>query len=137
MGFVSLCQIWDFCEYSLNTLKYPKMGIRYFFLCKNASMELAILQLKLSHCAGIQTINLQFCGENVSPVTLKVQEEDCNVTVVSFSETIKYNATCSLCDCPRKGSNKLAKNFQHHQSRNVSERRTFGSCSYTLYLSEI
>ena len=30
--FVSLCQIWDFCGYSLNTLKYPKMGIRYFFL---------------------------------------------------------------------------------------------------------
>ena len=28
----SLCQIWDFYGYSLNTLKYPKMGIRYFFL---------------------------------------------------------------------------------------------------------
>ena len=25
-------QIWDFYGYSLNTLKYPKMGIRYFFL---------------------------------------------------------------------------------------------------------
>ena len=33
LGLVSLCQIWDFCGYSLNTLKYPKMGIRYFFLC--------------------------------------------------------------------------------------------------------
>ena len=32
LGFVSLSQIWDFCEYSLNTLKYPKLGIRYFFL---------------------------------------------------------------------------------------------------------
>ena len=30
---VSLFQIWDFYAYSLNTLKYPKMGIRYFFLC--------------------------------------------------------------------------------------------------------
>ena len=32
MGLVSLCQIWDFYGYSLNTLKYAKMGIRYFFL---------------------------------------------------------------------------------------------------------
>ena len=30
--FFSLFQIWDFCGYSLNTLKYPKMGIGYFFL---------------------------------------------------------------------------------------------------------
>ena len=34
LGLVSLCQIWDFYGYSLNTLKYPKMGIRYFFLWK-------------------------------------------------------------------------------------------------------
>ena len=27
LGLVSLCQIWDFYGYSLNTLKYPKMGI--------------------------------------------------------------------------------------------------------------
>ena len=33
LGLVSLCQILDFYGYSLNTLKYPKMGIRYFFLC--------------------------------------------------------------------------------------------------------
>ena len=33
LGLVSLCQIWDFYGYSLNTLKFPKMGIRYFFLC--------------------------------------------------------------------------------------------------------
>ena len=32
LGLVSLFQIWDFCGYSLNTLKYPKMGICYFFL---------------------------------------------------------------------------------------------------------
>ena len=32
LGLVSLCQIWDFYGYSLNTQKYPKMGIRYFFL---------------------------------------------------------------------------------------------------------
>ena len=31
LGLVSLRQIWDFYGYSLNTLKYPKMGIRYFF----------------------------------------------------------------------------------------------------------
>ena len=30
LGLVSLFQIWDFCGYSLNTLKYPKMGIGYF-----------------------------------------------------------------------------------------------------------
>ena len=33
LGVVSLCQIWDFYGYSLNTVKYPKMGIHYFFLC--------------------------------------------------------------------------------------------------------
>ena len=32
LKLVSLCQIWDFYGDSLNTLKYPKMGIRYFFL---------------------------------------------------------------------------------------------------------
>ena len=32
LGLVSLCQIWDIYGYSLNTQKYPKMGIRYFFL---------------------------------------------------------------------------------------------------------
>ena len=33
LGLVSFFQIWGFCGYSLNTLKYPKMGICYFFLC--------------------------------------------------------------------------------------------------------
>ena len=37
LGLVSLCQIWDFCGYSLNSLKYPKMGIGYFFLCEQYS----------------------------------------------------------------------------------------------------
>ena len=32
LGLVSLCQTWDFCRYSLNTLKYLIMGICYFFL---------------------------------------------------------------------------------------------------------
>ena len=32
---VSLFQFWDFCWYSLNILKYPKMGIRYFFPCNS------------------------------------------------------------------------------------------------------
>ena len=31
LGLVSLCQIWDFYGYSLNTQKYPKIVIRYFF----------------------------------------------------------------------------------------------------------
>ena len=31
LGLVSLCQIWDFCGYSLNTLKYSILGICYFF----------------------------------------------------------------------------------------------------------
>ena len=34
LGLVSLFQIWDFCGYCLNTLKYPKMGICYFFPCE-------------------------------------------------------------------------------------------------------
>ena len=33
LGLVSLCQIWDFCGISLNILKYPILGISYFFLC--------------------------------------------------------------------------------------------------------
>ena len=32
LGLVSLCQIWDFCGISLNILKYPILGISYFFL---------------------------------------------------------------------------------------------------------
>ena len=32
LGLVSLFQLWDFCGYSSNNLKYPKMGICYFFL---------------------------------------------------------------------------------------------------------
>ena len=32
LGLVSLFKIWNFCRYSLNSLKYPKMGIGYFFL---------------------------------------------------------------------------------------------------------
>ena len=43
----SLFQIWDFCGFSLNTQKYPKMGIRYFFLCSisklSSSKEILIL----------------------------------------------------------------------------------------------
>ena len=38
LGFVSLFQIWDFFGYSLNTLKYPKLKIRYFFLWSIISM---------------------------------------------------------------------------------------------------
>ena len=39
LGLVSLYQIWDFYGYSLNTLKYQKMGIRYFFLCRTKKGE--------------------------------------------------------------------------------------------------
>ena len=39
LGLVSLFQIWNFCGYSLNTLKYLKMGIRYFFLWKKKERE--------------------------------------------------------------------------------------------------
>ena len=31
LGLVLLCQIWDFYEYSLNTLKYPKVWNLLFF----------------------------------------------------------------------------------------------------------
>ena len=31
LGLVSLFQIWDFCGYSSNTLKYPKMRVCLFF----------------------------------------------------------------------------------------------------------
>ena len=33
------CQIWDFYVYSLNTLKNPKMGIRYFFLWRQGKRK--------------------------------------------------------------------------------------------------
>ena len=39
LGLVSLCQIWDFYGYSLNTLRYPKMGIRYFLLCSDSNSK--------------------------------------------------------------------------------------------------
>ena len=39
LGLVSLCQIWDFYGYSLNTQKYPKMGIRYFFLWSSSCIS--------------------------------------------------------------------------------------------------
>ena len=44
LGLVSLFQIWDFYGYSLNTLKYPKMGIRYFFLWIILQLSLSCLQ---------------------------------------------------------------------------------------------
>ena len=39
LGLLSLFQIWEFCRYSLNTLKYPKVGTWYFFLCKDTIKE--------------------------------------------------------------------------------------------------
>ena len=39
LGLVSLFQIWDFCGYSLNTQKYRKIGIRYFFLWSRANQS--------------------------------------------------------------------------------------------------
>ena len=46
LGLVSLCQIWDFCGYSLNTLKYPILGICYFFLwIKTTSVSSQISQI--------------------------------------------------------------------------------------------
>ena len=57
LGFVSLYQIWDFCGYSLNTLKYPKLGFRYFFLCKLTSLPVRgfIAQL-VQHHTGIAEV---------------------------------------------------------------------------------
>ena len=48
LGLVSLCQIWDFYGYSLNTLKYPVMGTCYFFLCMELEDAFAMVQ-KLSN----------------------------------------------------------------------------------------
>lgn len=52
-------------------------------------------RLKLLPYAGIQTINLPFSGENVSPVSQKIWEEDGIVTLRPvrefFSETIRSN----------------------------------------------
>ena len=39
LGLFLLLQIY-FCGYSLNTLKYPKMGIRYFFPVKVGFQEM-------------------------------------------------------------------------------------------------
>ena len=46
-GLVSLCQMWDFYGYSLNTLKYPKMGIHYFFLWSYSHINLLLLVIPL------------------------------------------------------------------------------------------
>ena len=34
---------WDFCGYSLNTPKYPKVGIGYFFLCMSCYIPYVML----------------------------------------------------------------------------------------------
>ena len=43
LGLVSLFQIWDFCGYSLNTLKYPKMGIFLLFPVQVAAYHVRAL----------------------------------------------------------------------------------------------
>ena len=55
--FVSLSQIWDFCGYSLNTLKYPKLGIRWFFLCNWLTSARAKLSIQ-NHCHHANTKRL-------------------------------------------------------------------------------
>ena len=50
LGLVSLFQIWDFCGYSLNTLKYPKMGISYFFLCEDGYIAKS---LQIQYCSAL------------------------------------------------------------------------------------
>ena len=46
---------WDFCGYSLNTLKYPKMGIRYFFLCYEHLWAMSALLLNLISCQSLRS----------------------------------------------------------------------------------
>ena len=53
-GLVSLCQILDFYGYFVNTLKYPKMGIRYFFLCVRLSLARTMVSITVSHWYKIQ-----------------------------------------------------------------------------------
>ena len=69
LGLVSLCQIWDFYGYSLSTLKYPIMGICYFFLClcwwiKHACFFVPIgpLQVLTEVFRGVQTALLYRIG---------------------------------------------------------------------------
>ena len=52
LGLVSLCQIWDFCGYSLNTLKYPILGICYLFPVDRGRKKL-LKQLILSYLCQI------------------------------------------------------------------------------------
>ena len=76
LGFVSLSQIWDFCGYSLNALKYPKLGICYFFLCNippppgkppghlnfwKIFVQIPPSQMKTSL---FRTCSLQHCGQS-------------------------------------------------------------------------
>ena len=42
LGLVSIFQIWDFCGYSLNTPRYLKMGICYFFLWVFSPFDLKV-----------------------------------------------------------------------------------------------
>ena len=57
LGLVSLCQIWDFYGYSLNTLKYPIMGICYFFLWTWMSLfpGLWCISLLMTNCCKKKT----------------------------------------------------------------------------------
>ena len=59
LGRVSLCQIWDFYWYSLNNLKYPKMGIRYFFLWVFRSFS--------TRYFGIYHFFVRYCGIGYPP----------------------------------------------------------------------
>ena len=64
LGLVSLCQMWDFYGYSLNTLKYPNMGIHYFFLCTQ-------IWVVMRHQYGISALvsPISFGGETSGSVT--------------------------------------------------------------------
>ena len=67
LGLVSLCQIWDFYGYSLNTQKYPKMEIRYFFLCICPHLPIEVQTLPYMANTTAQVITLLTCiGNGIS-----------------------------------------------------------------------
>ena len=49
LGLVSLCQIFDLYRYSLNTLKYPIMGICFFSCDMNTFCECILKKMGPTH----------------------------------------------------------------------------------------
>ena len=69
LGLVSLFQIWDFCGYSLNTLKYPKNVNLLFFSCVRAFLQTGMTDFpSLSYTLSSKTLATPSHARNLKKV---------------------------------------------------------------------